>query len=67
MQTPREGAAVDAAALPPDLRSLIEQVFERLGAGAGRWRLELDAENGRFRGGKRTQTMTAQTLHQFER
>jgi hypothetical protein len=35
--------------LPPDVAALGELFAERIGAGSGRWRLELFLENGRIR------------------
>ena len=36
-------------AVPPDTRALAELLAERMEAGMGRWRLELEYENGRLR------------------
>lgn len=41
-------AVSEAAALPPDLRALIEHVMERLGMGSGSWRGEFEFQDGRL-------------------
>ena len=36
-----------AAELPPNVRALLELVFEQLNLGVGPWRLEAEAQDGR--------------------
>jgi hypothetical protein len=38
---------IPAAELPPNVRALLELVFEQLNMGVGVWRLECDAQDGR--------------------
>jgi hypothetical protein len=43
------GVTGSGAELPPDVAALAELIAEKIGAGAGRWRLEFFLENGRVR------------------
>jgi hypothetical protein len=52
--------------LPLDTRSLLEFAAERLGAGAGRWRLELDVVDGRVGRISRREFVGGLALERFD-
>lgn len=52
--------------LPPDVAALAELFAEKVGAGAGRWRLELFLEDGRVRKWSRAEEGGRQDLARFD-
>lgn len=55
------------AELPPDVAALAELFAEKIGAGAGLWRLELVVEDGRIRKWARREEGGRPDLARFDR
>jgi hypothetical protein len=61
-----DGDIASGATLPPDAAALAELLAEKVGAGAGTWRLELFIENGRVRKWSRQEEGGRQDLARFD-
>ena len=61
------GSSQPAEALPPDVRTLIEILFERMNAAVGHWELEFAATDGRLRRWHRHERGSANELEHFDR
>ncbi len=58
--------ALNARELPPDTRSLAELLAERLDCSVGRWRVELEIEDGELRLVWRHERIGAGALGRFD-